>query len=97
MKEGWGAWARKRDADWSWEWPYKRIVKHKIEDGKVLYLVKWLGKRFADSWITKEELGDDEVARAYDKTYGLKHPTRRMSERKKKQFKRNITTRLTTA
>ncbi|KAF2876987.1 hypothetical protein BDV95DRAFT_136041 [Massariosphaeria phaeospora] len=88
-KEGWGMWSRKdgNNADWSWEWPYKRIVAHKTgEDGAIVYLVKWVGKRYAESWIGRELL--DEAGREeYDRVKGVVHPAQDEPERKRKTRK----------
>ncbi|ORY08747.1 hypothetical protein BCR34DRAFT_463408, partial [Clohesyomyces aquaticus] len=61
VKQGWGAWNMKRtttmnatpadaDSEDRWGWPFKRLIAHKIEDGKTMYLVKWVGRRFAPTW-----------------------------------------------
>jgi hypothetical protein len=73
VQEGWGVWGRKlqRDGDWSWEWPYKHILGHRYEDdGTVSYLVKWVGKRFEDSWVKREQMSDG-ASNDYDKRNGV--------------------------
>lgn len=74
VKEGWGVAAKSEDgSDWSWEWPYKRILAHKTEvNGKIRYLVKWVGNRWPDSWVSREELGD-AARRVYDEAHGITH------------------------
>ncbi|KAF2476348.1 uncharacterized protein BDR25DRAFT_339389 [Lindgomyces ingoldianus] len=73
-REGWGEWAKKRErgSEWSWDWPYKRIVGHKVENGKVLYRIKWVGKRFGESYVGRAELGNAKVWRVYDRVNGVK-------------------------
>jgi hypothetical protein len=72
VKQGWGVWTKKSQCDsTAWEWPYKRILAHKTEtDGKVRYLVKWVGQRFPASWISREQLTED-AHMIYDKTHGV--------------------------
>lgn len=76
-KEGWGEWARK-SPDQSpdcWDWMFKRIMAHRTEvDGTIKYLVKWIGKRFGDSWITREQIGDEAIWRKYDNAHGVVQP-----------------------
>lgn len=81
MKEGWGEWSKKKGGlAESWEWPVKRIITHRIQaDESVQYLVKWIGRRFEDSWVTREELGDEAVWKQYDETQGLAQPSRAAS------------------
>ncbi|KAH9863272.1 hypothetical protein IAQ61_009549 [Plenodomus lingam] len=75
--EGWGVWSRKKNGeggeeeDASWEWPYKRILAHRMADkGGREYLVKWVGRRYWSSWIEGGML-DVEARTAYDDLHGL--------------------------
>jgi hypothetical protein len=70
VKEGWGDWAKNPVQD-TWEWPYKRIIAHKTNpDGRMEYLVKWVGQRYFPSWVQAEQI--DAAARSiYDKAHGL--------------------------
>jgi hypothetical protein len=70
IKEGWGVWAKKSEQD-SWEWPYKRITAHKTNvDGKVEYLVKWIGQRYFPSWVQDDQL-DAATRRIYDEAHKM--------------------------
>ncbi|KAF2681360.1 hypothetical protein K458DRAFT_83885 [Lentithecium fluviatile CBS 122367] len=73
-KEGWGVWTKKSERDSSsWKWPYKRIIAHKTDkDGQVRYLVKWVGRRFPASWVSKEQITGD-AHMAYDSAHGVVH------------------------
>ncbi|KAH7078475.1 hypothetical protein FB567DRAFT_136730 [Paraphoma chrysanthemicola] len=70
VKEGWGDWAKNPEQD-TWEWPYKRIVAHKTSaDGRLEYLVKWVGQRYFPSWVQADQI--HAAARlVYDKDHGL--------------------------
>ncbi len=63
VKEGWGVANKFRgDDDWSWEWPYKRIIGQRTsQDGSMEFLVKWVGQRYNASWLKKEDLVDDKA------------------------------------
>ncbi|KAI4629906.1 uncharacterized protein J4E87_003093 [Alternaria ethzedia] len=73
IKEGWGVWSMKADDEASWEWPYKRIQAHKTgSDGRIEYLVKWVGQRHLASWVKREQLVA-EARDIYDKAHGVTH------------------------
>ncbi|KAF2258361.1 hypothetical protein CC78DRAFT_537824 [Lojkania enalia] len=87
-KDGWGVWSKKEEngPEWSWEWPYKRIIGHRTEpDGTVSYLVKWVGKRFANEWLKRDQLGHERVWRKYDKAHGVTHTNGSKSRTKKRR------------
>ncbi|KAF2109217.1 hypothetical protein BDV96DRAFT_604949 [Lophiotrema nucula] len=55
-------------------WPYKRILAHKTEaNGTVMYLVKWVGKRFLDEWVGKNQLCQEDRMK-YDIDHEVQHP-----------------------
>ena len=84
VKEGWGVWAKKTEQD-SWEWPYKRITAHKANaEGRVEYLVKWVGQRHFPSWVQGDQL-DSAARKLYDKAHGVVHPEREASSRKRRR------------
>ncbi|KAI4651206.1 uncharacterized protein J4E78_007897 [Alternaria triticimaculans] len=73
IKDGWGVWSMKADDEASWEWPYKRIQAHKTgSDGRIEYLVKWVGQRHLASWVKREQLVA-EARDIYDRAHGVSH------------------------
>ncbi|KAH7402540.1 hypothetical protein BKA66DRAFT_577802 [Pyrenochaeta sp. MPI-SDFR-AT-0127] len=75
VKEGWGVWAKRaaQGVDWTWEWPYKCIMAHKIsEDGRIEYLVKWVGQRYVPTWVCEESLSI-EGRELYAKAHHIDH------------------------
>jgi hypothetical protein len=83
-REGWGDWAKRTEQD-GWEWPYKRITAHKTNaEGRVEYLVKWVGQRYFPSWVQKDQL-DSATRRTYDKEHGVVHGAGEYARRKRRR------------
>ncbi|KAF2659295.1 hypothetical protein K491DRAFT_591446, partial [Lophiostoma macrostomum CBS 122681] len=86
-KYGWGVWSSKRKEEeemWSWDWPFKRIVAHRVDaNGELVYLAKWVGngKRWPDQWINRSDFGDGTTA-LYDQAHGLSHASAKPKARK---------------
>lgn len=74
VKHGWGVLTKRTgDDSTGWDWPFKRILAHKTaDDGKIQYLVKWVGQRFPASWVSKEQVAGG-AHEAYDKIHGILH------------------------
>ncbi|KAF2643156.1 hypothetical protein P280DRAFT_245043 [Massarina eburnea CBS 473.64] len=77
VKEGWGIWAKNKENEiedsWEWMWPYKNIITHKTAvNGKIVYLVKWVGNRYPASWCGKEQLAEGSH-KNYDEEHGIVH------------------------
>jgi hypothetical protein len=86
VKEGWGDWDKMKKGDQAqdYEWPYKRILGHKMEtNGAVSYLLRWVGKRIHDSWVTESELGD-EAFREYAKIHNITHASRQLRSKERR-------------
>jgi hypothetical protein len=86
VKEGWGDWDKMKKGDQAqdYEWPYKRILGHKMETNRaVSYLLRWVGKRIHDSWVTESELGD-EAFREYAKIHNITHASRQLRSKERR-------------
>jgi hypothetical protein len=85
VREGWGVWAKKEEQD-SWEWPYKRITAHKTDaEGRVEYLVKWVGRRYFPSWVKAEQI-DGAARRRYGEANGVVRKEGAEANRKRKRL-----------
>jgi len=84
VREGWGDWTKKTELDsWDWDWPYKTIEAHKTgEEGKVEYLVKWVGQRHFPSWVEKEQL-DSNAREVYDRAHGVVHENQQRTKKRR--------------
>jgi hypothetical protein len=76
-KYGWGVWTHRSKEEDSWDWPFKRIIAHRIDsNGEVFYLAKWTGTRWPDQWVPKSNFVED-ATRVYDQTHGLASASRK--------------------